>query len=185
MTFLRSYLIERAVQYIGTVREWPGKPEVFEDKLVSTGKISYLHLVAELLGTLTFNSELVELTESNNPTVKCYAYWLLAKRGDKGSIKWILKQNIDRTTQLAYSGPCVGWDTTVGEFMLECVTNGERFCFTQILQKEDLLELGLEKDINIIPKHPRVKYTDCCRFQDRLMGLIALLKPKRSWNNNS
>ncbi|MDJ1484113.1 hypothetical protein QNI16_26685 [Cytophagaceae bacterium YF14B1] len=169
---VRIVLIDQCVEYLTVCRKQTIKK--FESKSSGMGNMSHLHMVAELLGSIAFSFELNQLAKAKDPTLKCYAFWLLAKRNEKSMIKDLLRENRKDTSAIYYSGPCIGWDTQVCELMVEIVTWGNRFPLTQILNQEDLQELGI-KDQNIVATPLGYEYVDCCRWESILFGFFEVV----------
>lgn len=169
----RGWVLNRAISYL--INDDRREVKTYESKYPGPFNISTPHRLAEVIGSLAFTYELIALANSQDPSVRCYAFWLLAKRGKTEQVKNILRDQINDTTRFNSVVSCILEESTVGAFMGKVVTDGATFPFTQLLQQEDLDELGLRQKLVITPVKQPFPKTDCCAFSDRLVGTLVLL----------
>ncbi|MDJ1483542.1 hypothetical protein QNI16_23795 [Cytophagaceae bacterium YF14B1] len=181
--FVRIILVDQCVQYLSAYKGYYVTEtdtvtiKHFENYTVGMGRRSQLHSVGEFLGSIAFSFELNQLAKAKDPTLKCYAFWLLSKRNEKELIKNLLILNQKDTTAITYSGPCTGWNTHVGELMLDIVVDGNSFPLTQILNQKDLKELGIHnRKIILDNRPPEYKYTDCCEGWNIAFGCSEVIR---------
>ena len=110
--------------------------EIAKYKTVDNKAIGFAGLTSEQYKRFYFltqqatDNELLALVEHENPKVRAYAFWALAKQQYK-DIKSVLDRHMDDTASFEFFSGCIQGTQRVNYFMLDVLTpdNVDAFCY--------------------------------------------------------
>ena len=99
----------------------------------------------------------------DNAAIKCYAFWGLLKKGEKGRAYSILSREINNNELVQFSGPCFGEKLRVGDVMLKMATDKLWFPTKSSFGESELIQtVGIERISNLEIVPVKAEILDCC-----------------------